>query len=84
MNNKNNRKEILSISSNTKGDNYSINVSAGVSVGEMAYGINVMIRAMIRDGVIPNGKEFIDLITRYLNDPQYNEVIKKGENNGKK
>ena len=39
----------------------------------------VVLKCLIRDGIIKEAKDVTDLINKYLDDPQYNEVKKDEE-----
>ena len=40
----------------------------------MAFGISVVIRVLQRDGYIEQQKDFIELVQKYLDDEQWEEV----------
>lgn len=54
--------------------NYIVDIPKGSTVTETAFCVNVVIRCLVRDGVIKNSKEFIDYVLKYLDDVQYSEV----------
>lgn len=54
--------------------NYIVDIPKGSTVTETAFCMNVVIRCLVRDGVIKDSKEFIDYVLKYLDDVQYSEV----------
>ena len=54
--------------------NYIVDIPKGSTVTETAFCVNVVIRCLVRDGVIKDSKEFIDYVLKYLDDVQYSEV----------
>lgn len=54
--------------------NYIVDIPKGSTVTETAFCMNVVIRCLVRDGVIKESKEFIDYVLKYLDDVQYSEV----------
>lgn len=67
-----NEGQILSISNTSEG-NYKVMVNEGASVEEVAFAVTVLIKCFDRDGVIKK-ENMLELINRYLNDVQYEEV----------
>lgn len=53
---------------------YFVDLAKGSNIAETAFAVSVVIKCLIKDGVIKNSEEFTDLITKYLNDPQYDEL----------
>lgn len=66
--------EVLAVRFNHDKNVYTVSTSQGSSVNEMAFAVMVVIKTLMRDGYIKDSKEFIDLINKYLGDPQYEEV----------
>ena len=58
---------------------YSVDLAKGSNVAETAFSMAVVIKCLIRDGIIKEAKDVTDLINKYLDDPQYNEVKKYEE-----
>ena len=50
---------------------YQVYLSPGMTVAEMAFDVMVTIRLLELDGYIKGKDEFIALIDKYYNDPQY-------------
>lgn len=59
---------------------YSVDLAKGSNVAETAFSMAVVIKCLIRDGIIKEAKDVTDLINKYLEDPQYNEVDKDEQN----
>lgn len=66
------RKLVLAVA--TSGNNYYVDIPAGSNVAETAFAVHCVIRMLVRDGIIPDNKTFLDLVNKYLGDTQYNEV----------
>lgn len=59
---------------------YSVDLAKGSNVAETAFSMAVVIKCLIRDGIVKEAKDVTDLINKYLDDPQYNEVKKDEQN----
>lgn len=59
---------------------YSVDLAKGSNVAETAFSMAVVIKCLIRDGIIKEAKDVTNLINKYLEDPQYNEVKKDEQN----
>jgi hypothetical protein len=70
----NEKKIILAVAYDEEKDVYIVDIPQGSSVAETAFGMSIVIKCLIRDGIIENSTDVTDLITKYLNDPQYQEV----------
>lgn len=55
------------------GERYNISAGQNTSWAEVAFAFNVVVRIFDREGIVTK-KEFIDKLTQYLNDPQWDEV----------
>jgi hypothetical protein len=53
------------------GKGYQVYLYPGMTVAEIAFNVMVTIRLMEKDGYIKDKSEFLALIDRYYNDPQY-------------
>lgn len=53
---------------------YHVELCKGSNVAETAFAMSVVIKCLIRDGIVEKVSDVTDLITKYLNDPQYEEV----------
>ena len=70
----NNKKIILAVAFDEEKNIYSVDIPAGSSVPETAFGMAIVIKCLIRDGIIEKSSDVTDLITRYVEDSQYQEV----------
>lgn len=70
---------IVAIGFNESKNVYEVNIPQGSNVPEVAFGIAAMVKCLVRDKVIEKPKEFIDMIKKYVYDPQYGEI--EGEDN---
>ena len=66
-------KNILSVDFNETTGVYSVSASQGSSVAELAFAVAVVAKCMVRDEVIPDADIFVELIRKYIEDPQYEE-----------
>lgn len=53
------------------GKGYQVYLYPGMTVAEIAFNVMVTIRLMEKDGYIKDKSEFLALIDRYYDDPQY-------------
>ena len=67
-------KIILEISVNSESGEYKMRIAEGSNLAETMFAISAMIRCLVRDGIIENSKVATDLLNKYLNDSQYEEV----------
>ena len=72
-------KAILEISVNSDTGEYQIKIAERSNLAETMFAISAMIRCLVRDGVIDNAKVATDLLIKYLNDSQYDEVKENEE-----
>lgn len=72
-------KELLKISFNDDTGQYNINVAQGSSLQETAFCVSTLVRVLVRDKIIKEPSDFLGLVIKYLDDPQYEEV--KNEDN---
>lgn len=78
---KKNTTEILTISFDNETGNYGVKIPKGSNLNEVFFGINVLIKCLIRDGIIKNEDEVFDLLKKYATDPQYQELKNNTEEN---
>lgn len=71
------KKLIVGVAFNEANNTYSVDIAQGGSVNEVAFAVSVVIKCLVRDGVIENNEYFTDLVNKYLTDPQFNEVKEK-------
>ena len=72
------KKILMAVAFNEENNMYSVDLGAGSSVPETAFAMSIVIKCLIKDGIIKEANEVTDLINKYLTDPQYSEV-KEGE-----
>ena len=64
----------MSVSFDDESGKYKIDIPVGSNVAESLFCMAVVIKCFVRDGYVKTTKEAIDMIKKYLNDPQYDEV----------
>ena len=74
MDEQNNKVLMLAIALDTDKNVYSVDIPKGSTINEVAFNMAVVIRCMVKDGVIKDAKEMTDLIIKYSTDSQYEEV----------
>lgn len=65
---------LLAVAFSDTNETYSVDIPAGSSVPETAFAMSVVIKCLIRDGIIEKVSDVTDLIKKYIEDPQYQEV----------
>ena len=70
---------LMAVAFDQTNNTYSVDLAKGSNVAETAFSMAVVIKCLIRDGIIKEAKDVTDLINKYLDDPQYNEVKKDDE-----
>lgn len=82
MSQKNDENKVLlmAVAFDQTNNTYSVDLAKGSNVAETAFSMAVVIKCLIRDGIIKEAKDVTDLINKYLDDPQYNEVKKDEQN----
>lgn len=70
---------LLAVALNPETNTYSVDVAKGSNVNETAFCMAVVIKCLLKDNIIDDAKQVTDLITKYLTDPQYDE-LKEEEN----
>lgn len=68
-------KNILSINFNEDDGSYQIAVREGSNVAEAMFATAAMIRCFVRDEIIDDENVALDMLRKYLGDPQYAEVV---------
>lgn len=58
----------------TDANNYTVKADQGVSVPEMAFAVMVLIRTLMNGKYIDGKDDFIKMVNKYFDDPQYAEV----------
>lgn len=78
----NNEKLILRIAFNEETGNYSLTAGKGMSVNELMFGVSALIRCLVRDKIVDDKNIPVEMLNRYLNDSQYDELKQEEENEG--
>lgn len=68
------KKLLLAIAFDETNGIYSVDIPCGSSVPETAFCMSVVIKCLIRDNIIEKPEEVLDLVKKYLEDSQYEEV----------
>ena len=71
---------LMAVAFDQTNNTYSVDLAKGSNVAETAFSMAVVIKCLIRDGIIKEAKDVTDLINKYLDDPQYGEVKKDEQN----
>ena len=66
--------EILTISFDNDTGNYNVKIPQGSNLNEVFFGINVLIKCLVRDGIVENEDTVFDMLRKYATDPQYQEL----------
>lgn len=74
-------KTILKVTCNE--NTYQVSAEQGSSVNEMAFAVMVVIRTLIKANYIKEKKEFIRLVNKYFDDPQY-QIVDDEKKEGEK
>lgn len=67
-------KQLLKVCYNDEKNCYDVNVGKDSSVAEVAFEVGVIIRCFVKSELIKTPDEFLKLVDKYLNDPQYDEL----------
>jgi hypothetical protein len=70
---------ILGVAFDDENNIYSVDIPAGSCIPETAFAMSVVIRCLIKDGIIEKSTDVTDLINKYIDDPQYEEVKENDE-----
>ena len=70
----NEKKLILAVAFDEGANRYSVDIPAGSSVQETAFAMAIVIKCLIRDGIIEKSSDMTNLVNKYVDDPQYQEV----------
>lgn len=70
----NEKKLLLAVAFDEANNTYTVDLGKGSSVPETAFVMSVVIRCLLKDGIIKSVDEVTTLITKYLTDSQYDEV----------
>ena len=69
-----NKKLLLAVAFDEGNNCYSVDIPAGSNAAETAFAMAVVIKCLVKDGVIDDSKIMTDMINKYLTDSQYDEV----------
>ena len=65
---------LMAVAFSESKNSYIVNLARGSNVAETAFAMSVVIKCLMKDGIIKSPADVTDLIDKYLNDPQYEEV----------
>ena len=65
---------LMSVAFSESTCSYIVDLAKGSNVAETAFAMSVVIKCLMKDGIIKSPADVTDLIDKYLNDPQYEEV----------
>ena len=74
---------LMAVAFSESKNSYIVDLAKGSNVAESAFAMSVVIKCLMKDGIIKSPTDVTDLIDKYLNDPQYEEV-KEDANWGRK
>ena len=74
--------DLLTVSFQQDKNVYSVKLAQGSSVAETAFSMAIVIKCLLKDNIIKSSTEVLDLINKYLTDPQYEEVKENDKTNG--
>lgn len=69
---------LMAVAFSESKNSYIVDLAKGSNVAETAFAMSVVIKCLIKDGIIKSPADVTDLIDKYLNDPQYEEVKENG------
>ena len=65
---------LMAVAFSESKNSYIVDLARGSNVAETAFAMSVVIKCLMKDGIIKSPTDVTDLINKYLNDPQYEEV----------
>ena len=65
---------LMAVAFSESKNSYIVDLAKGSNVAETAFAMSVVIKCLMKDGIIKSSTDVTDLIDKYLNDPQYEEV----------
>ena len=65
---------LMAVAFSESKNSYIVDLAKGSNVAETAFAMSVVIKCLMKDGIIKSPADVTDLINKYLNDPQYEEV----------
>ena len=69
-----NIKLLLAVAFDEENGNYKVDIPQGSTIAETVFGFSVVIKCLLRDGLIKSPQEIYDMLKRYTEDPQYQEL----------
>lgn len=69
-----NEKQILSVSFIEDSGKYKVDIPEGSTVPETVFAFAVVVKCLLRDGIIKSEDDIYTLLKRYLSDPQFEEL----------
>lgn len=71
---------LMAVAFSESRNSYIVDLAKGSNVAETAFAMTVVIKCLLKDGIIKSANDVTDLINKYLSDPQYDEVKESDEN----
>ena len=68
------KKLLLAISFDSEGNRYQVDIPEGSTIAETVFGFSVVIKCLLKDGLIQSPTEIYDMLKRYTEDPQFQEL----------
>lgn len=68
------RKILMAVAFDADTNMYYVDLAKGSNAAETAFAMSVVIKCLIKDGIIDRADVITDLVNKYLNDPQFSEV----------
>lgn len=65
---------LMAVAFSESKNTYIVDLAKGSNIAETAFAMSVVIKCLLKDGIIKSPEDVTDLINKYLTDPQYNEV----------
>ena len=65
---------LMAVAFSESKNSYIVDLAKGSNVAETAFAMSVVIKCLMKDGIIKSPTDVTDLVNKYLNDPQYEEV----------
>ena len=65
---------LMAVAFSESKNSYIVDLAKGSNVAETAFAMSVVIKCLMKDGIIKSPADVTELIDKYLNDPQYEEV----------
>ena len=65
---------LMAVAFSESKNSYIVDLAKGSNVAETAFAMSVVIKCLMKDRIIKSPADVTDLIDKYLNDPQYEEV----------